>query len=263
MAKTAGAAYSLDGMSQAGMECMPATSTTTATSNLFTTNFSDEYNTLYRNDGRGRFGDATAETGLGETALPFLGWGTGFVDFDNDGWLDLFVANGHLYPELDRSFLGLFYAQRNLPLPQPARPLRRGRRRRRRRLEPRESEPGGGRRGLRQRRRRRPFHHEPQRLADPAAQRQRRRQRLARSAADGNGEQPRRHRGPGMGAWRAAWSRCARCSGVTASRRSTTRACSRAGPRPAGRGGGDPLAVAQAAAYRRSSLRRYLEVGEP
>ena len=113
-AKTAGAAYSLDGMAQAGMGVHAGDYDNDGDLDLFTTNFSDEYNTLYRNDGRGRFGDATAETGLGETALPFLGWGTGFVDFDNDGWLDLFVANGHLYPELDRSFLGLFYAQRNL-----------------------------------------------------------------------------------------------------------------------------------------------------
>ena len=113
-AKTAGAAYSLDGMAQAGMGVHAGDFDNDGDLDLFTTNFSDEYNTLYRNDGGGSFEDATGEVGLGETALPFLGWGTGFADFDNDGWLDLFVANGHLHPELDRSFLGLFYAQRNL-----------------------------------------------------------------------------------------------------------------------------------------------------
>ena len=113
-AKTAGAAYSLDGMAQASMGVHAGDYDNDGDLDLFTTNFSDEYNTLYRNDGRGGFTDATGEAGLGETALPFLGWGTGFVDFDNDGWLDLFVANGHLHPALDRSFLGLFYAQRNL-----------------------------------------------------------------------------------------------------------------------------------------------------
>ncbi|MCY3762341.1 MAG: CRTAC1 family protein [Gemmatimonadetes bacterium] len=114
IARTAGAAYSLDGMAQASMGVHAGDFDNDGDLDLFTTNFSDEYNTLYRNGGGGSFEDATGEAGLGENALPFLGWGTGFVDFDNDGWLDLFVANGHLHPELDRSFLGLFYAQRNL-----------------------------------------------------------------------------------------------------------------------------------------------------
>ncbi len=113
-ARTAGAAYSLDGMAQASMGVHAGDYDNDGDLDLLTTNFSDEYNTLYRNRGGGSFEDATGEAGLGESALPFLGWGTGFVDFDNDGWLDLFVANGHLHPELDRSFLGLFYAQRNL-----------------------------------------------------------------------------------------------------------------------------------------------------
>ena len=114
IAGTAGAAYSRDGMAQASMGVHAGDFDNDGDLDLFATNFSDEYNTLYRNDGSGNFVDATGEAGLGETALPYLGWGTGFVDFDNDGWLDMFVANGHLHPELDRSFLGLFYAQRNL-----------------------------------------------------------------------------------------------------------------------------------------------------
>ena len=114
IAKPAGVAFSKDGMAQAGMGVHAGDYDNDGDLDLFTSNFSDDYNTLYRNDGPGTFADATSEAGLGETSVPFMGWGTGFVDFDSDGWLDLFVANGHLYPQLDRSFLGLFYAQRNL-----------------------------------------------------------------------------------------------------------------------------------------------------
>ena len=68
----------------------------------FVTNFSQDYNTLYRNSGDGLFSDASYEAGVVTPGLPYLGWGIGFVDFDNDGLLDIFVANGHVYPEVDR-----------------------------------------------------------------------------------------------------------------------------------------------------------------
>jgi len=113
IAATAGVAYNAHGMAQAGMGAHAGDYDGDGDLDLFVTNFSDDYNTLYRNDG-GRFADVTEVSGLGQTALPHMGWGTGFVDFDNDGWLDLFVANGHLHPELDRSFSGMFYAQPNL-----------------------------------------------------------------------------------------------------------------------------------------------------
>src|SRR5215469_13706556 len=62
---------------------------------FYITNFSDDYNTLYRNDGDCSFSDVTARAGIAAVTLPFLGWGTGFLDFDNDGLLDIFAANGH------------------------------------------------------------------------------------------------------------------------------------------------------------------------
>ena len=75
---------------------------------LFITNFDDEYNVLYRNAGKGSFVDVSYESGVATTSLPYVGWGTKFFDYDNDGWLDLFVANGHAYPQRDR------YRQRKL-----------------------------------------------------------------------------------------------------------------------------------------------------
>ena len=78
---------------------------------IYVTHFSDDYNTLYRNEG-GRFF-------LDVTYLPFVGWGTGFLDYDNDGDLDLFAANGHVYPAVDDYDFGTSYAQRNLLFENP------------------------------------------------------------------------------------------------------------------------------------------------
>ena len=78
------------------------------------TNFSDDYNTLYRNDGDASFSDVSFGAGLAQVTIPFLGWGTGFLDYDNDGWLDIFVANGHVYPAVDKQDWGTTYAQRPL-----------------------------------------------------------------------------------------------------------------------------------------------------
>ena len=75
---------------------------------LFITNFDDEYNVLYRNAGKGSFVDVSYEAGVAMISLPYVGWGTRFFDYDNDGWPDLFVANGHAYPQRDR------YRQRKL-----------------------------------------------------------------------------------------------------------------------------------------------------
>jgi enediyne biosynthesis protein E4 len=69
---------------------------------LYVTNFSDDVNTLYRNDGKLNFLDVTAQAGLVTATLPQVAWGTFFFDFDNDGLLDLFVANGHVYPDVDQ-----------------------------------------------------------------------------------------------------------------------------------------------------------------
>jgi hypothetical protein len=79
---------------------------------LFITTFSDDYKTLYRNDGDSSFTDVSFKAGLGSPTIPFLGWGTGFLDFDNDGLLDLFIANGHVYPIADQRDWGTTWAQR-------------------------------------------------------------------------------------------------------------------------------------------------------
>ncbi|MEN3327058.1 MAG: enediyne biosynthesis protein [Acidobacteriota bacterium] len=67
---------------------------------IFITNFADEYNTLYHNDGKNSFTDLSYAAKVAAVSLPHVGWGTKFFDYDNDGWIDLFVANGHVYPQL-------------------------------------------------------------------------------------------------------------------------------------------------------------------
>jgi enediyne biosynthesis protein E4 len=67
---------------------------------LFITNFADEYNTLYHNDGKNSFTDVSYAAKVAALSLPYVGWGTKFFDYDNDGWPDIFVANGHVYPQL-------------------------------------------------------------------------------------------------------------------------------------------------------------------
>jgi hypothetical protein len=81
---------------------------------LFVTTFSDDNKTLYRNDGAAAFTDVSFRAGLGLPTIPFLSWGAGFLDFDNDGLLDLFIANGHVYPVAGETEWGTTYAQRPL-----------------------------------------------------------------------------------------------------------------------------------------------------
>jgi hypothetical protein len=79
---------------------------------LFTTTFSDDYKTLFRNDGDASFTDVSYRAGLANPTIPFLSWGTAFLDFDNDGLLDIFIANGHVYPEVDKQDWGTTWAER-------------------------------------------------------------------------------------------------------------------------------------------------------
>ncbi len=74
---------------------------------MFITNFDDDYNTLYHDDGKGSFTDVSYAAKVAEVSLPYVGWGTQFFDYDNDGWVDLLVVNGHVYPQLPS------YRQRN------------------------------------------------------------------------------------------------------------------------------------------------------
>jgi hypothetical protein len=107
-----GFALSEDGREQASMGIAIGDYQRNGRIDLFTTTFSDDYKTLYRNDGQGSFSDVTYQAGLAGPTIPFLAWGTGFLDFDNDGWLDLFIANGHVYPEVDKQDWGTTWAER-------------------------------------------------------------------------------------------------------------------------------------------------------
>jgi hypothetical protein len=82
---------------------------------LFVTNFAEEYNAFFRNAGA-YFVDWSFRTRTAPSSLPYVGWGTGFFDYDNDGWLDIIVGNGHVYPQLDQAKLGASapYRQRRL-----------------------------------------------------------------------------------------------------------------------------------------------------
>ena len=80
---------------------------------LFITNFDDDYNTLYRNDGNGFFTDASYAAKIAAVSLPYVGWGTKFFDYDSDGWVDLFVGNGHVYPQI-KNFQQRNFVHRNL-----------------------------------------------------------------------------------------------------------------------------------------------------
>jgi hypothetical protein len=105
VAIVAGAAFNEDGRAQAGMGSTIADFNGDGKLDIFRTNFSDDTSTLYRNNGNGTFDDVTYAAGLG-LHTQYLGWGTMFFDFDNDGWPDLLVVNGHVYPEVDKQHLG-------------------------------------------------------------------------------------------------------------------------------------------------------------
>ena len=81
---------------------------------IFNTTFSDDYKPLYRNDGDANFTDISYEAQIGELTIPFLGWGTAFFDFDNDGWKDLMFVSGHVYKNADNNNWGTTWAERPL-----------------------------------------------------------------------------------------------------------------------------------------------------
>ena len=78
---------------------------------IFRTNFSDEFETLYRSQGDGNYEDVTLGAGMGRNTK-YVGWGTGFIDFDNDGWKDLLLVNGHVFPEVEQLHIDIHYKDR-------------------------------------------------------------------------------------------------------------------------------------------------------
>jgi hypothetical protein len=81
---------------------------------LFVDDFGDDYKVLYHNDGDLSFTDVSYKVGVAQTTIPFVGWGDAFIDYDNDGWLDLFTVNGHVYPQVDQHDWGTSWAERPL-----------------------------------------------------------------------------------------------------------------------------------------------------
>src|SRR5437588_6325495 len=110
----AGVAYSADGREQAGMGVDSADYDNDGWPDIAKANFSDDSNNLFHNDHDGRFTDLAGPSGFGPISIPFLGFGVKFLDFDNDGWKDIFVANGHVNPQVDGHSFGVSYAERPL-----------------------------------------------------------------------------------------------------------------------------------------------------
>jgi enediyne biosynthesis protein E4 len=109
----AGVAYSPDGKPQSGMGVSAADYDCDGNLDMVKTNFAGDTSSLYRNLGKMLFDDQTLQSGLGRNTR-FLGWGVGFLDFDNDGWPDILVNNGHVYPEVRDSDSEFGYSQRKV-----------------------------------------------------------------------------------------------------------------------------------------------------
>jgi hypothetical protein len=110
----AGVAYSADGREQAGMGIDSADYDNDGWPDIAKANFSDDSNNLYHNDHNGQFTDLAGPSNFGPVSIPFLGFGLKFLDLDSDGWKDIFVANGHVNPQVDQHSFGVTYAERPL-----------------------------------------------------------------------------------------------------------------------------------------------------
>ena len=110
-----GLALNADGREAANMGLAAGDYRNNGHLDIVSTTFSDDYDILFENDGKANFNDVSYEAGIAAPTIPFVGFGDGFLDYDNDGWQDLFIANGHVYPVVDEHpEWGTTYAQRPL-----------------------------------------------------------------------------------------------------------------------------------------------------
>jgi len=110
----AGVAVNDEGREQGSMGVAVGDYLHTGRPALFVSNFADEYHTLYRHDRPLMFSDVSFQAGIGKFMGPYVGWGAAFFDYDNDGWPDLIIVHGHVYPQVDNTDTGSRYAQRIL-----------------------------------------------------------------------------------------------------------------------------------------------------
>ena len=159
-----GTALSEDGKEQGSMGVAIGDYNHSGGWSIFVTNFSDEYNALYRHDKGFQFTDASFASQTAKASIPLVGWGTHFFDYDNDGWLDLLAVNGHVYPQVERAGLDdeVRAAQAAVP-EQPRRHVHGGDVERRVRHQRADGQPRLGGRRSRQRRRPRRRHQQPRR----------------------------------------------------------------------------------------------------
>jgi hypothetical protein len=106
-----GVAFDENGKAMSGMGVTAADYDGDGWPDVFRSNFSDERETLYRNRGGGEFDDVTIAAGISRNTR-YVGWGCGFFDFDNDGWKDLLLVNGHVFPEVERLGTDIHYRDR-------------------------------------------------------------------------------------------------------------------------------------------------------
>ena len=189
-----GVALSDDGAEQAGMGVGIGDYDLDGHLDLFKTHFADDASGLYHNDGAGMFDDVTRASRIG-VETRYVGWGAGIVDLDNDGYPDLFMVSGNVYPDVERKLPKYREQDAARGVPEPRQPHVRGApgaggaRRRRRTLQPRVRV-----RGLRQRRRRRRARRQPERAAVIASQRRDGVRALDQSEARRRQVEPERHR---------------------------------------------------------------------
>ena len=126
---TAGVGFNEDGKTFAGMGVDFADYDNDGRPDIVVTDLSDQRYLLYRNNGDGSFADVTSASGVGRATQTYSGWSTKFIDYDNDGWKDLFVAQGHVMDNIEVTNPNLKYLQPPLAAPQCCRPFFGGRRR--------------------------------------------------------------------------------------------------------------------------------------